>query len=151
MSWMRICLASFAVLCLGAGLAGAEEIGRVKTVSGEAYLVRGDARLAASLGDAVEQGDGIETGADGTIGVTFNDNTVFSAGPNTRLTLEQYSYEPATLEGAMLADLLQGTLVVTSGDIPRGSPDAMRVRTPSAVLGVRGTKFLVRVGAGGGM
>ena len=45
----------------------------------------------------------------------------------------------------MLANMLQGTLAVKSGDIARGSPGKMRVKTPFAILGVRGTTFLVRV------
>ncbi|MDP6474151.1 MAG: FecR family protein [Alphaproteobacteria bacterium] len=126
------------------------EIGQVKTVAGEAYLVHDGDRTDATPSAAVFENDMVETGADGSIGITFNDNTVISAGPNTELAFDEYSYDPSTLEGSMLADLLSGTLAVDSGDMVRASPDAMRVKTPSAILGVRGTKFLIRVGAEGG-
>lgn len=132
-----------------AALAQDTEIGRVKTVSGDTSIVRDGQRLPADIGAVLNESDEIETGADGSLGIIFNDNTVFSIGPNSRIALEEFAYDASTLEGTMLADLLEGTLAVTSGDIARSGTDAMRVRTPSAVLGVRGTRFLVRVrGAG---
>ena len=86
---------------------------------------------------------------DGSVGITFNDNSVFSVGPDSWLSLEGFAFDPSTLEGSMLAELQEGTLAVTSGDIARSDPDAMRVQTPSAVLSVRGTRFLVRVSGTG--
>jgi len=94
----------------------------------------------------VERQDVIETGADGAVGITFDDNTIFSTGPNSKVSLEEYKFNPSTMQGSFLAKLGKGTLSVTSGDIARGSPEAMKIRTPSAILGVRGTHFLVRVG-----
>ena len=145
---IRLAACIFAVSLLTTAAHAAEgEIGQVKTVAGEAYLVHDGARADAEPGAAVFENDVVETGADGSIGITFNDNTVISAGPNTELAIDEYQYDSTTLEGTMLADLLSGTLAVDSGDMVRGSSDAMKVKTPSAILGVRGTKFLVRVGA----
>ena len=143
---MRAALAAM-VAALGVSLdaeAAEAEIGWIKSVVGEAHVVRGTAREAAELGRPVYEGDRLETGADGSIGVTFTDNTVLSAGPNSSVVLEHYQYDAAGFEGGMLTELLQGTLAVTTGDIPRTAPDAMRVRTPAAILGVRGTRFLVK-------
>lgn len=120
-------------------------IGRVKTVSGDAFLVRGEARAAASVGDAVHQGDSVETGANGTIGITFRDNSVFSAGPNSQLAVEDFQFDSRKFKGSFLSRLKRGTLSVTSGDIARGSPEAMKIRTPHTILGVRGTRFAIRV------
>lgn len=144
--WRKLSLVLLGLIAIGwSAAAHADgEVGWVKTLSGEASIVRGAERHAAVLGEPVFQGDRLETGADGAIGVTFTDNTAMSTGPNSRLVIETYDYDPAKFEGGMLADLLQGTLAVQSGDIPRTSPEAMRVRTPSAILGVRGTKFVVR-------
>ena len=119
-------------------------IGRVKTVSGEAYLVRNDARAPAAIGDAVHQGDSVETGANGTVGITFRDNSVFSAGPNSQLAVEDFQFDSRQFKGSFLSRLKKGTLTVTSGDIARGSPEAMKIRTPHTILGVRGTTFAVR-------
>jgi hypothetical protein len=120
-------------------------VGQVKKSTGAAFLVREGTRLPARVGDPVQAGDAIETGADGSIGVTLADNTMISAGPDTFLTLEEYRFDSDALQGNLLADLQQGTLAVTTGDLTKASPDAVHVRTPRAILGVRGTELLVRV------
>lgn len=120
-------------------------IGKFRLVSGESYVVRDGERAKAEVGGIVRQKDVIETAGDGSVGVTFNDNTVFSAGPNSSVSMEEFKFNPVTLKGSFLAKLGKGTLSVVSGDIARGSPKAMRIKTPSAILGVRGTRFLVRV------
>jgi len=125
--------------------AQAERIGQLRNVSGEAFVVRGDVREPAVVGNIVQQKDIIETGQNGAIGITFDDNSVFSTGPNSSVSLEEFKFNPSTLKGSFLAKLGKGTLSVISGDIARGSPEAMKIRTPSAILGVRGTSFLVRV------
>ena len=89
--------------------------------------------------------DVIETGPDGAIGITFIDNTVFSAGPSSQIALDEFQFDSNDFRGAMLADMRQGTLAVVSGDIARSTPGGMKVKTPTAVLGVRGTTFAVRV------
>ncbi|MGD9536708.1 MAG: FecR domain-containing protein [Alphaproteobacteria bacterium] len=152
--WTRTIAIAGMIATLGFAVcaeAAEAEIGWIKSVAGEAHVVRGDAREAATLGQPVHEGDRLETGPDGSIGVTFTDNTVMSAGPNSSVVLENYRYDAAAFEGNMLTELQKGTLAVTTGDIPRTSPEAMRVRTPAAVLGVRGTRFLVKAsGAGKG-
>ena len=122
-----------------------EAVGRVKTATGTVVVIRDGAREAAKPGDPVEPKDVFETGADGAIGITLSDNTVLSAGPNSQLALEEYSFDSSNFKGSMIADLRKGTLAVVSGDIARSSPDAMKVRMPTAMLGVRGTQFAVQV------
>ena len=85
------------------------------------------------------------TGADGQVGITFIDNTRFSAGPNTRLSLSRFRFDTTTHEGEFVTDLEQGTLSVISGQIAKHSPDQMKVKTPSSLLAVRGTNFLIKV------
>ena len=75
----------------------------------------------------------------------MTDNTVMSAGPQSVLALTQYNFDSSNFKGTMLADMRKGTLAVVSGDIARSSPDAMKVRTPTVILGVRGTRFTVQV------
>lgn len=144
LNWRRALIAAAALLILPLQ-ADAESIGKFRLVSGESFVVRDGDRIKAAVGGPVEQHDVIETGQDGSVGVTFNDNTVFSAGPNSSVSMEEFKFDPVTLKGSFLAKLGKGTLSVVSGDIARGSPSAMRIKTPSAILGVRGTRFLVRV------
>ena len=89
--------------------------------------------------------DVIQTGADGAIGITFTDNTVMSTGPNSEVSLEEYRFDSSNFNGAMLTDMRKGTLAMVSGDIARSTPGAMKVKTPTAILGVRGTRFAVQV------
>jgi hypothetical protein len=118
-------------------------IAQIKTVSGQAEIVRNGTRIAARIGDPLFEKDTIETGADGTIGVTFIDNTVMSSGPNSQIMLEDYKFNSSNFKGSMLTEMNGGTLSMISGDIARSSAGAMKVKTPTAILGVRGTRFVV--------
>lgn len=119
-------------------------IAQVKTVSGDAVIVRNGARLPARIGDPVFEQDTIETGADGSIGLTFTDNTVMSTGPNSELALKEYRFDSNNFNGSMLAEMRKGTLAVVSGDIARSTPGAMKIRIPTGIVGVRGTRFVIQ-------
>jgi hypothetical protein len=121
------------------------DIGQIKTLKGEVYIIRDGAKLPAQLGDVLYQADVVETGAMGSVGITFIDNSRFSAGPDTRLDLEQFRFNPTTHEGEFNAGINRGTLSIISGQIAKRSPEAMRIKTPTTILGFRGTKILVKV------
>jgi hypothetical protein len=141
-------LCSLALLNVPSAQAAGALIGQVKTASGQTFIVRDAVSTPAKIGDEVQEKDTIETGADGAIGITFIDNTVFSSGPNSQVALEEYSFDSSNFKGAMTADVNQGTLAVVSGDIARSTPGAMKIKTPTAILGVRGTTFAIQVGGG---
>ena len=84
--------------------------------------------------------------AAGPAGIAFIDNSLLSVGPNSVLAIERYSFNSTTHEGTFESSLRKGTLAVVSGKIAKQSPEAMRVKIPSSILGVRGTEFLVRAG-----
>jgi len=133
------------VVFVSAAKAQDRQIAQIKTLSGTAFIVRSGARLPAKIADPLLEKDTIETGSDGAIGLTFIDNTVMSAGPNSEVVLEDYKFDSSNFKGAMLTDMRKGTLSMVSGDIARSSPGAMKVKTPAAILGVRGTKFVIEV------
>jgi hypothetical protein len=133
------------MLFLFAAAAGAQHAGEIKTVSGTAAVERGGERIAAKPGMAVRQSDVLVTGADGALGVTMSDNTLLSIGPGTTLAIERYAFDSTTHRGQFESSLRKGTLAVISGKMVKQSPEAMRVRTPSSIMGVRGTEFLVKV------
>jgi hypothetical protein len=120
-------------------------IAQIKKVTGQASVLRSGERRPAIVGDMLFVNDVIETGSDGGIGITFIDNTVFSAGPSSQIALDEFQFDSNDFRGAMLADMRQGTLAVVSGDIARSTPGAMKIKTPTAILGVRGTTFAVQV------
>ncbi|HRI17626.1 MAG TPA: FecR family protein [Burkholderiaceae bacterium] len=123
--------------------AAAAEIGQIKTAKGAVSVERGGRSIAGSVGLRLEAADVLKTGADGTAGITMDDDSLLSVGPNSVLALERFEYEPTTTQGRFDAQLQRGTLAVVSGRIAKQSPQAMTVRTPSAALAVRGTEFVV--------
>lgn len=144
---LMLALAAF-LLFATVGTAVAEEasrIAQIKKMTGQVTILRTGERLPAKIGDPLLEKDIVETGADGGIGITFIDNTVFSAGPNSQIALDEFRFDSNNFQGAMLADMRRGTLAVVSGDITRSTPGAMKIRTPTAVIGVRGTTFAVQV------
>ena len=149
MSRRILLLAAAAVLAAGLpGLAAAQEAGHVKVSRGMVQIERAGQKLPAAVGAAVQAGDVVTTGADGSVGITFLDNSLLSAGPNSVLAIDRFTFDSTTHQGAFESSLQKGTLAVVSGKLAKASPEAMKVKTPAAVLGVRGTEFLVRTGDG---
>ena len=132
-----------------AGALWAQEVGQVKVAKGGVQVERAGQRMPVAVGMGVRQADTLLTGADGSVGVTFSDNSLLSAGPNSTLTIDRYAFDSTSHTGQFDTSLRRGSLAVISGKMVKQSPGAMRVRTPSTVLGVRGTEFVVRVGEGG--
>lgn len=140
MRWISAVLLSVFV-----GAVWANDVGQVKVTKGVVHVEREGARMPAVVGMAIRQSDRLVTGADGTVGVTFADNSLLSVGPNSTLAVDKFSFNASTHEGQFDASLQRGTLAVISGKMVKQSPDAMRIRTPSSILGVRGTEFVVKV------
>ena len=151
---MRSGILAFLLLSLssGIGTAVAQEassednvIGRVKTVSGDANIITGNETHPADLGSAVFQGDILETGVDGSLGVVFSDESRISLGPDTSLTVDEYVFEPKQNEGSFLSRMTRGSLLYVSGLIAKIKPESAAVETPVGTIGIRGTRFLVKV------
>ncbi len=124
----------------------AQEAGHIKVARGGVQVERAGQKTPASVGAVVQAGDVVITGADGSVGITFLDNSLLSAGPNSVLAIDRFAFDSTTHQGSFESSLRKGTLAVVSGKLAKQSPEAMKVRTPAAVLGVRGTEFLVRTG-----
>jgi hypothetical protein len=90
-------------------------------------------------------GDVLKTGPQGAMGVTFNDNTVMSIGPDTELTVDDFLYDPGRGNLAFTTTIPRGTLEVVSGVIAKLRPEAATVKTPTGTIGMRGTHFLVKI------
>jgi len=140
-----IAVAASSAALVAAGPALASDVGQVKTAKGTVHVERDGKRLPASVGMPIRQSDALVTGADGSVGVTFSDNSLLSTGPNSVLVVDRYSFDSTTHAGRFDASLKKGTLAVVSGKMVKQSPDAMKVRTPAAIMGVRGTEFVVQV------
>ena len=143
---LAMVLTVFFVAVLFGSVSWAEtEIGQIKALSGEVFIIRSDTKSTAKPGDLLHQHDVVETGSKGSVGMTFIDNSRFSAGPNTRIELKQFRFNPTTHEGEFTADMNRGTLAIISGQIVKRSPEAMKIKTPTTIIGLRGTKLAVKV------
>ena len=119
--------------------------GKVKVSSGAAFIVRDGAETPAQLGQVVYESDGLRTGADGKVGVTLNDDTRLSLGPNSELKLERFTFAPADSAFSLALKFVKGAATYVSGRIAKLAPDSIRLETPAALIGVRGTTLAVRV------
>lgn len=138
------------VILIGAASADAgESVGMVKTYRAPAYVVRSGQELPAQVGMPVFAADRLKTGRDGALGVTLKDDTLLSSGPESTLAVEQFAFNSTSHEGGMLLKVIKGTLSMISGLIVKNNPEAARIRTPQATIGIRGTELIVEVEGGG--
>lgn len=144
LNW-TLAVALFAFGIGSAALAEPTTIGKAKTVTGHPTVLRDGKSVAVKAGDSVLEHDVFETGADGSVGITFTDNTSFSVGPGSRVAIDTYFFDPKNAKGSLLASLKKGTMMVRSGELTRQQPGSVQVKTPRTVLGVRGTTFVVAV------
>ena len=142
---MRGIVIGLGLVALIAASNAAAEIARIKTSSGTAAVVRGSQKLKPAPGLQLEAHDTLVTGKDGRMAVTFIDNTRFAVGPNSSVSVSEFQYDRTQQKGAMVTQVDRGSLAVVSGKIAKSNRDAMKVRTPNTLLGVRGTKFIVEV------
>jgi hypothetical protein len=126
----------------------ADEAGVVKTVEGTASILRDGQTIAAAPGAKVLVNDRLRTSAASSIGITLRDNTVLTAGANSTLVMDKFAFDQTTQTGTLQASVKRGTLAVISGKLAKASPEAVQFRTPTSILGVRGTEFIVEVGEG---
>jgi hypothetical protein len=119
--------------------------GRIKLVSGSAFVVRGGTAIPATAGQEVLQADSLRTGKDGRLGITLKDDTRVSLGPDSEVRLERFVYAPAEGNLALALKFVSGAIAYVSGRIAKIAPDSIRLETPAAIVGVRGTTLAIRV------
>ena len=124
----------------------ASSAGRIKVVSGAAFIVRDSKLIPAQIGQDVYTADALRTGADGRIGVTLKDDTRFSLGPGSEVRLERFNFATADGTLGLALKIVRGAAAYVSGRIAKLAPDSIRLETPAAIVGVRGTTLAVLVG-----
>ncbi len=133
------------ILWPGLLLADGTSIGFVKNVSGQAFISREHKLIPARINEKLLVSDTLITGTDGSIGVILQDDGVLSLGPKSRVDLTQFSFAPAENKLSFVAKVKRGTMVYLTGLIAKLNGKSVRVETPNAVCGVRGTQFAVKV------
>ena len=126
--------------------AAEQAIGVVKTSAGTATISRGGQILPAAVGTKLLAADTLATGADGSMGVILRDNSTLSIGPETNLIIREFLFSPAEGKLGLLVRITRGTMAYISGLIGKSAPGSARFETPVATIGIRGTRFAVKVG-----
>lgn len=122
--------------------------GTIKQTQGDVWIIRDAAtRQPAAPGDSLGLQDQLTTGPNGSARLVLRDDTALTLGPNSVLRLDQFSYDTTTRQGNALIDLLQGSVRVVTGLLAKVNPEVFKVRTPTSVVGVRGTDFIVETEA----
>ena len=145
---MRILILMICALLASATIAASQDdrpIGLVKSASGEAFILRDGRRMAVLPGSGLVLGDVLSTGDSGAVGVILRDDTVLSLGPSTEIRIEQFAFEPAEQKLGMVLRVTRGLISYVSGRISRISPGSVRIETPVATLGIRGTRLVARI------
>jgi hypothetical protein len=132
-------------LLAGPGTAQETSIGTVKAVFGRAVVVRGEEEIEARPGLPLMETDIVRTGGDGRLGLSLKDETRLSLGPDTRVELEQFVFAPAEQRLGLTVRVLRGIAAFVTGRMAKLAPEAVRIETPTSIIGVRGTHVLVKV------
>jgi hypothetical protein len=122
-------------------------IGSIKTLEGDVAVLRDAQKLTAAVGMPLYQGDVIETSPSATAGIIFRDDSIISLGPESKLDMKEFVFEPKDEKFSFSMKMMKGTFVYVSGAIGRLSPDSIKLETPSSMIGTRGTKILIEVDA----
>jgi len=120
----------------------ANPIGKVEKIVGHVVVFRNGVEVALNVGDAVYKGDVIQTGVNSSCGVDFPDGTALNLVANTRMALNDYSYDPNSNSNDALFSLVQGTFAFVAGKVAHTGD--MKIETPVATMGIRGTTGFVQ-------
>jgi hypothetical protein len=128
-------------------------IGRIVVAIGAVTIERANALVVqastsgqagqANVGDLVYQGDIVATGGDGRVGINFTDGSSFNLSNNARMALDEFVYDPKSASNSTLFSLTKGTFTFVAGKVAKTGD--MKVDTPVATMGIRGTTPRVEI------
>ena len=144
--FVAVLLVALSVLAWALPASAQEIIGIVRNSEGEAAITHEGRVLPASEGTKLFAGDTLSTGSDGSLGVILRDDSTLSLGPGSSFVIQQLLFSPAEEKFGLLVRLTRGTMAYLSGLIGKLSPESVRFETPTASIGVRGTRFAVKTG-----
>lgn len=140
-------------LSLSVGLAGTAHandghIAMLRNVAGDISVTRDAATLDGDSGMKLFVSDRIVSAGDASATIVFKDATTLTVGPSADVEVKSYVFEPRRERFDFLLYIARGAAVYTSGLMGKMSPEAVKVGTPIATIGIRGTRFIVDAGAG---
>jgi hypothetical protein len=121
----------------------ADAIGKVEKVIGNVTVLRNGTSVVLHVGDAVYKSDVVETGANSSVGIAFPDGTALDLVANTRMALNEYSFDAAGTSNGAVFTLVEGTFAFVAGQVAH-TGNGMKIGTPVATMGIRGTVGLFK-------
>ena len=122
-----------------------ESSASLRKANGDVVIERAGNIVKAEEGTPVYSKDTVKTGADGSVGIVFKDNSRISLGPNSRLELKNFVFKPSKGQFSMVNKLTKGTASLVSGKMTKLSPESVVLETPSSTIGIRGTTFNIKI------
>ena len=141
----RIMILPVMLLFPSEGFSSAERIGLVKTLEPQATVVREGGQVNLTIGSKIFEGDTILTGSDGAVGITFSDGSMLTLGSNGKVIVDNYLFNLEDKKLTFFSQVLKGSVTFMSGAINKIAPGTVRFKTPTATLGLRGTKVIIEV------
>ena len=132
-------------ITLGSAAAASEVVGFVKTAAGTTSVTREGVVLPITMGDKLFQKDTLETGNDGSLAIILRDDTTMSMGPDSRIVIESFIFAPKKGRFSNITKMTKGIVAYISGKTVSLAPGKTRFKTPMGMIGIRGTRFLVKI------
>ena len=127
-------------------LAPNDPVGSVASVTGTARVARGGATVVLKAGDVIFKNDVLATAANSTLDITFEDETTFNLSANSRIAVNDFVYAENGSNNSALFDVARGTVAFVANHVAKTGD--MKIATPTATLGIRGTSGLIEVPEG---
>jgi hypothetical protein len=120
-------------------------VATIQKLSGTATVVRQGQTIPATMGLEIWENDTLRTGPDASIGLVFNDDTLLSLGPESVFVIDEFVFAPREGKFSIVFRMVKGTAAYLSGLISKLSSDSAHFKTPTASIGIRGTRFVAKV------
>lgn len=133
----------FIVMIFSLSVMASESVAFIKSTQGNVVIKRENTAIPAQKGAALFSNDILQTGANGMMGLSFNDGTCIPLGSKSVLVIDEYLFAPSRKDFRFDLNLQKGTAVFESGKISKLAPEKVHFKVPQGVIGIRGTKFLV--------
>lgn len=130
-------------------LTGLAAAGLVQFAAGDVQLRRGETLSRLSKGSELDGGDVVLTGTEGRAQIRFSDGGLVALYPDSQFTVTRYADGAGAGEDHFVVNLLRGGMRALTGLIGKRNPANYKVVTPTAVVGIRGSAFLLAIDANG--
>lgn len=130
------------------GNPAAKVVGHVAKMTGSASIVRNGVAVDVQVGDTIYQSDVVQTGSRSTLGLVLNDGTAFNLSANARMMLNDLTFDANSTSNSSFVTLVEGAASFVAGQVAKTGD--MKVATPSAVIGIRGTAVKLDISSADG-